>query len=135
MRRNVVALMVLVCLAVGALAFNAGAGTAERGTPLEQRVTVLEASADRQRRAIEGLREENQQQQKLIAKLLRFRTDANEQIALLTRRAARLNAQGICSGPVDNAQLQLGAEPASCGGEVAEWNASGTSLGCVPPAP
>ncbi len=135
MRRKMVALMALASLAVGALAFNAGAGTAERGTTLEQRVAVLEESADRQRRAIEGLREENQLQQKLIAKLLRFRTDANDQLAALERRTARLSGQGIYSGPVDNGQLQLGTEPAACVGEVAEWNAAGTSLGCVPPAP
>ena len=96
---------------------------------------MLEASADRQRRAIEGLREENQQQQKLIAKLLRFRTDANDHLAALERRTARLSGQGIYSGPVDNGQLQLGPEPAACAGDVAEWNAAGTSLGCVPPAP
>ncbi len=135
MLRKIVALMALLSLALGVLAFNAGAGTAERGTTLEQRVAVLEESADRQRRAIEGLREENEQQAKLIAKLLRFRTDANEQLAALERRTARLGGQGIYSGPVDNGQLQLGAEPAACVGEVAEWNAAGTSLGCVPPAP
>lgn len=127
-------LVVLASLAVGALAVNAGAHTSERGT-LEQRVAVLEESADRQRRAIEGLREENEQQQKLVAKLLRFRTDANEQLAALARRAARLSGQGIYSGPVDNGQLQLGPEPVACAGEVAEWNATGTSLGCVPPVP
>lgn len=135
MQKNIVALTVLASLMVGVLAFNAGAGSTDRGATLGQRVTALEESADRQRRAIEGLRQENEEQQKLIAKLLRFRTDANEQLALLARRAARLTAQGVYSGPVDNGQLQLGAEPASCGGEVAEWNAAGTSLGCVPPPP
>lgn len=135
MHRNIVALVALASLMVGALAFNAGAESTERGTTLEQRVTVLEESADRQRRAIEGLREESVEQQKLIAKLLRFRTDANEQLAELARRSARLSGQGVYSGPVDNGQLQLGAEPAGCGGQVAEWNAAGTALGCVPPAP
>lgn len=135
MHKNIVAMTVLASLAVAALAFNAVAGTPERGTTLEQRVTILEESADRQRRAIEGLREENVGQQKLIAKLLRFRTDANEQLAALENRPARLSGQGVYSGPVDNGQLQLGSEPAACGGEIAEWNAAGTSLGCVPPAP
>lgn len=135
MHKNIVALIMLASLAVGGLAFNAVAGTPDRGTTLEQRVTVLEESADRQRRAIEGLREESVEQQKLIAKLLRFRTDANEQLAELERRTVRLSGQGVYSGPVDNGQLQLGAEPVACGGEVAEWNAAGTSLGCGPPAP
>lgn len=135
MTRNILASAVLAGLIVGALAFNAVAGSAERGTTLEQRVTVLEESADRQRRAIEGLRQENEEQQKLIAKLLRFRTAANEQLTVLERRSGRLSGTGVYSGPVDNGQLQLGVEPASCAGEVAEWNAAGTSLGCVPPLP
>lgn len=135
MQRNIVALTVLVGLAVGLFAFNAGADTGERGASLEQRVNVLEASADRQRRAIASLRDDNQRQEKLITKLLRFRTDANRRLDRLDRHTARLDNQGVYGGPIDNGQVQLGGNPADCSGEIAEWNAAGTSLGCVPPTP
>lgn len=112
LHKNMLALVVIASLAVGALAVNAVLTPASEG-PHSGRVAVLEESAGRQRRAIEGLREEYEQQQKLVAKLLRFRTDANEQLAALARGAARLSGQGIYSGPVDNGQLQLGSEPAA----------------------
>jgi hypothetical protein len=135
MKRNGVTLVILVSLAIGVVAFHAGAGTTDRGRTLEQRVTTLEASADRQRRAIDDLRADNRQQQRLIARLLRFRADANDELARYERRTSRLNGQGVYDGPVDNGQLQLGGDPASCEGRVAEWNAVGTSLGCVPATP
>ena len=134
MHRNIASLSVLASLVIGAFAFTAFAED-RGGTSLGQRVTALEASAQRQHRAIDGLREENREQQRLIQRLLRFRTDANERIAVLERRASKLSGGGVYSGPVDNAQVQLGAEPAGCAGQVAEWNGAGTSLGCVPSTP
>jgi hypothetical protein len=97
-------------------------------------VTALEASAERQRRAIESLREENQRQQRLLRSLLRFRADANDRLEALDRRTSKLGGQGLYSGPIDNGQLELGADPVACAGQVAEWNGAGTSLGCVPSA-
>jgi hypothetical protein len=135
MQRNVVAVMVLVCLALGVFAFNAGADSAYRGGPsLEERVTRLEESADRQRRAIETLRAENAAQQQ-IQRLLRFRRDASDRLAVFDRRTVRLDARGIYGGPVDNGQIQLGDAPTNCAGRIAKWNAPGRSLGCVRPAP
>ena len=124
MHRNIASLSVLASLVIGAFAFTAFAED-RGGTSLGQRVTALEASAQRQHRAIDGLREENRD----------FRTDANERIAVLERRASKLSGGGVYSGPVDNAQVQLGAEPAGCAGQVAEWNGAGTALGCVPSTP
>jgi hypothetical protein len=140
MSRQLTALIVTAGLVVGALAFSATAedrGATERGggATLTQRVTTLEESAERQRRAIETLREDLRAQHRQIRKLLRFREQANERIAVLERRASKLTGRGVYAGPVDNGQVQLGNDPASCQGQVAEWNAAGTSLGCVPPAP
>jgi hypothetical protein len=126
---------VVATLLVGAFAFNAIAATTDRGRTLEQRVTALEASAERQRRAIESLREENQDQQPLIRHLLHFRADTNDRLDALDRRTSRLGGQGLYSGPIDNGQLELGADPVACAGQLAEWNGAGTSLGCVPTAP
>ena len=106
-----------------------------RAAGLAQRVTALEASAERQARAIDSLRAENRRQDRAIQRLLRFRTAANERIGALERRTSKLSGRGVYSGPVDNGQVQLGGDPAGCAGQVAEWNAAGTSLGCVPPAP
>ena len=135
MHKQTVGLAVIASLLVGAYAFNALAATTSRGRTLEQRVTALEASAERQRRAIESLREENQDQQQQIRRLLRFRTDTNERLQALDRRTSKLGGQGLYSGPVDNGQIELGADPVACAGQVAEWNGAGTSLGCVPSAP
>lgn len=132
MHRQTVGLAVIASLLVGALAFNALAATPGRGRTLEQRVVALEASAERQRRAIETLREESQEQQQQIRRLLRFRTDTNERLAALDRRTSKLGGQGLYSGPIDNGQIELGADPVACAGQVAEWNGAGTSLGCVP---
>lgn len=98
-------------------------------------MNVLEASADRQRRAIASLRDEIQRQQKQIATLLKFRTNANQRLDAIDRRTMRLDNRGVYGGPVDNGQVQLGDNPAQCNGEIVEWNAAGTSLGCVPPTP
>jgi hypothetical protein len=133
MSKQLTALLVLASLVIGAFAFNALAE--DRGQTLAQRVTALEASAERQRRAIENLRDENREQHRQIRRLLRFRADANERLGALERRTGKLNGRGVYGGPVDNGQVQLGADPASCQGQVAEWNGAGTSLGCVPPAP
>lgn len=133
MHRSMVALAVSAGLVIGAFAFTAVAE--DRGRTLAQRVSALEASAERQRRAIDDLREENADQQQQIKRLLRFRTEANERLAVLGRRTSKLSGRGVYSGPVDNGQVQLGGDPADCAGEVAEWNGAGTSLGCQPPAP
>jgi hypothetical protein len=135
MRRQTAASVMVATLLVGAFAFNAIATTTDRGRTLEQRVTALEASAERQRRAIESLREENQDQQQLIRHLLHFRADTNDRLDALDRRTSKLGGQGLYSGPIDNGQLELGADPVACAGQVAEWNGAGTSLGCVPTAP
>jgi hypothetical protein len=135
MRRQTAASVMVATLLVGAFAFNAIATTTDRGRTLEQRVTALEASAERQRRAIESLREENQDQQQLIRHLLHFRADTNDRLDALDRRTSRLGGQGLYSGPIDNGQLELGADPVACAGQLAEWNGAGTSLGCVPTAP
>ena len=133
MNRNAASLLVLVSLVVGVFAFEAGAdGSAQRGSTLARRVSALEDSADRQRRAIEDLRATNARQQKMIKKLLRARTEANERIARLNRRTDKLNGRGVYGGPVDNGHVQLGGDPSNCTGEIAEWNSAGTSLGCVP---
>jgi hypothetical protein len=132
MRRIMVPLVVVASLLIGSLAV--GAIAQDRGRTLAQRVSALEASAERQRRAIDSLREENAEQRRQIRRLLRFRTDTNERLAVLGRRTTKLNGHGVYSGPVDNGQVQLGSEPAECAGEIAEWNGAGTSLGCVPPA-
>jgi len=134
MQTRTVSLVALASLAIGAFSFNAGADTGERGATIAQRVSALEESADRQRRAIESLREENQQQRRQIKQLLAFRTDTNERLARLGHRTSKLNGQGVYAGPVDNGQVQLGGDPTECAGEVAEWNGAGSSLGCVPPA-
>jgi hypothetical protein len=134
MHRRTVGLAVIASVLVGAFAFNALAASTDRGSTLEQRVTALEASAERQRRAIESLREENQRQQRLLRSLLRFRADANDRLEALDRRTSKLGGQGLYSGPIDNGQLELGADPVACAGQVAEWNGAGTSLGCVPSA-
>jgi hypothetical protein len=135
MHKQTVGLVVIAGLLVGAFAFNALAASTDRGRTLEQRVTALEASAERQRRAIESMREENEDQQRMIRRLLRFRTDTNERLQALDRRTSKLGGQGIYSGPIDNGQIGLGADPVACAGQVAEWNGAGTSLGCVPAAP
>ncbi len=135
MHRTIASLVVLASLVIGAFAFSAFAEDRGGGRTLAQRVTALEASAERQARAIDSLRAENRQQDRAIQRLLRFRTAANERIAALERRTSKLSGRGVYSGPVDNGQVQLGADPAGCAGEVAEWNGAGTSLGCVPPAP
>lgn len=133
MNRNAASLLVLVSLVVGVFAFEAGAdGFAQRGSTLTRRVSALEDSADRQRRAIDDLRATNARQQKMIKKLFRARTEANERIARLNRRTDKLNGRGVYGGPVDNGQVQLGGDPSNCTGEIAEWNSAGTSLGCVP---
>lgn len=132
MAKYVASMLVVGSLVVGAFAFQAVAETTSRGQTLGQRVRALEASAERQRRAIESLRDENAQQQRQIKRLLGFRTDTNEQLTILTKRTRKLSAHGVYSGPVDNRQVQLGADPAECAGKVAEWNANGSSLGCVP---
>jgi hypothetical protein len=124
--------IVTACLLVGA--FTLGAVAEDRGgASLTQRVMALEASAERQRRAIDTLREDVREQRRKIAKLTRFRVDANERLARLERKASKLTGRGTYTGPVDNTQVQLGAEPSGCAGAVAEWNSAGTSLGCVPP--
>ncbi len=133
MSKQLTALLVLASLVIGAFAFNAVAE--DRGQTLAQRVSALEASAERQRRAIESLRDENREQHRQIRRLLRFRAEANERLGALERRTGRLNGRGVYAGPVDNGQVQLGDDPASCQGQVAEWNGAGTSLGCVLPAP
>jgi hypothetical protein len=134
MHKRTVGTAVIASVLVGAFAFNAVAVSTDRGRTLEQRVTALEASAERQRRAIESLREENQQQQ-LIRSLLRFRAETNDRLEALDRRTSKLGGRGLYSGPIDNGQLELGADPVACAGQVAEWNGAGTSLGCVPSAP
>jgi hypothetical protein len=134
MAKYLASMLVVGSLVVGAFAFQAVAETTSRWQTLGQRVRGLEASAERQRRAIESLRDENAQQQRQIRRLLGFRTDTNEQLTILTKRTRRLSARGVYSGPVDNGQVQLGADPAGCEGKVAEWNANGSALGCVPPA-
>jgi hypothetical protein len=63
MRKQTVGLVVIASLFVGAFAVDALAASTNRGRMLEQRVTALEASAERQRRAIESLREESEDQQ------------------------------------------------------------------------
>ena len=133
MRKQTVGSAVIVSLLVGGFALNALAETSTRGRTLEQRVAALEASAERQRRAIDALREDNEDQQRLIRRLFRFRNDTNERLTVLEHRTSKLGGQGLYSGPIDNGQLRLGADPAGCAGEVAEWNGVGTSLGCVPP--
>ena len=135
MPKTTASIVVLTSLVVGAFGFNAIAETTSTGRTLAQRVTSLEASAERQRRAIDSLRDENAQQQLQIRRLLAFRTDANERLATLDRRTGKLSGRGVYSGPVDNHQVQIGADPAECAGEVAKWNATGSSLGCVLPAP
>lgn len=135
MHKQTVGLVMVASLLVGAFAFNALAASTSRGRTLEQRVTALEASAERQRRAIESLREESADQQQQIRRLLRFRTDTNERLQALDRRTSKLGGQGLYSGPIDNGQIELGADPVACAGQVAEWNGAGTSLGCVPSAP
>lgn len=133
MAKYVASMLVVGSLVIGAFAFQAVAETTSRGQTLGQRVRALEASAERQRRAIESLRDENEQQQRQIKRLLGFRTDTNEQLTVLTKRTRKLSGRGVYSGPVDNRQVQLGTDPAECAGEVAKWNANGSSLGCVPP--
>jgi outer membrane murein-binding lipoprotein Lpp len=135
MHKQTVGLVVIASLLVGGFAFNALAASTSRGRTLEQRVTALEASAERQRRAIESLREESADQQQQIRRLLRFRTETNERLQALDRRTSKLGGQGLYSGPIDNGQIELGADPVACAGQVAEWNGAGTSLGCVPSAP
>jgi hypothetical protein len=135
MHKQTVGLVMVASLLVGAFTFNALAASTSRGRTLEQRVTALEASAERQRRAIESLREESADQQQQIRRLLRFRTDTNERLQALDRRTSKLGGQGLYSGPIDNGQIELGADPVACAGQVAEWNGAGTSLGCVPSAP
>jgi hypothetical protein len=135
MHKQTVGLVMVASLLVGAFTFNALAASTSRGRTLEQRVTALEASAERQRRAIESLREESADQQQQIRRLLRFRTDTNERLQALDRRTSKLGGQGLYSGPIDNGQIELGADPVACAGQVAEWNGAGTSLGCLPSAP
>jgi hypothetical protein len=135
MHKQTVGLVMVASLLVGAFTFNALAASTSRGRTLEQRVTALEASAERQRRAIESLRKESADQQQQIRRLLRFRTDTNERLQALDRRTSKLGGQGLYSGPIDNGQIELGADPVACAGQVAEWNGAGTSLGCVPSAP
>lgn len=135
MPRQLTALIVVAGLVVGAWGVAAVADDRGGGATLTQRVTALEDSAERQRRAIDSLREEQRSQRLQIRKLLRFREQANERIAALQRRTSKLSGRGVYTGRVDNGQVQLGNDPASCQGQVAEWNAAGTSLGCVAPAP
>jgi hypothetical protein len=59
-QKNLASLVVVTALVVGAFAINAVAEG--RGRTLEERVSALEESADRQRRAIDNLREENEDQ-------------------------------------------------------------------------
>ena len=136
MRRNTTSLLVLVSLVVGVFAFNAGADTTERGgSSIGERVIALEESAERQHRAIEALRRDNVRQQNQIEKLLQARTQANGKIARLLRKAEKLNENGVYGGPVDNGQIELGGDPSECAGDIAEWNSTGSSLGCVPGTP
>lgn len=135
MAKNTASLVVLASLVVGTFALNAIADTTSRGRTLAQRVEALEASAERQRRAIDSLRDESSLQQRQIRRLLGFRTDTNERLTVLERRTKRMSGRGVYSGPVDNHQVKLGADPAECAGEGAKWNATGSSLGCAPPAP
>ena len=61
--------------------------------------------------------------------------DYRRRLQALDRRTSKLGGQGLYSGPIDNGQIELGADPVACAGQVAEWNGAGTSLGCVPAAP
>jgi len=78
MHRTIASLVVLASLVIGAFAFSAFAEDRGGGRTLAQRVTALDASAERQARAIDSLRAENRQQDRAIQRLLHFRTAANE---------------------------------------------------------
>jgi uncharacterized coiled-coil protein SlyX len=133
MRRNLVLLAVIAMVGVAAFAFNAGADTVDRGRTLGQRVTELENRADRQARAIDTLQAENNKQAKRIAGLVAFREDIRRWKAHINQLTSKLNGRGVYTGPVDNGQVQVGNDPDNCGGQVAEWNDTAMSLGCVTP--
>lgn len=134
MHKNIVLLAVIASLGVGFVAINAGAQTVDRGgATLAQRVTDLEERADRQARAIGALQTENDQQDRTIDRLLEFRTNTNRWRAAINRLTSKLHGRGIYSGPVDNGQVQVGGSPNGCEGQVAKWNDTAKSLGCVTP--
>jgi uncharacterized coiled-coil protein SlyX len=133
-----VAWMVLVVVMVGGYYVAANAQTESRSalTQLRKRVTTLEIRADRQRRAIVDLRNENAAQGAKLANhderlvvLENFRNNTNAWIVILDKRTADLDAQGDYAGPVR--ANQVGS--ASCFAVDAVWNASG-GLDC-PAAP
>lgn len=134
MRKNIVVLGVIAMVGVSAVAFNAGAETVDRGgATLAQRVAELEHRADRQARAIDALQAENTRQQKLITVLLKFRTQIERWKVRINRATSKLNGHGVYRGPVDNSQVQVGHDPQGCEGQVARWNDTARSLGCVSP--
>jgi hypothetical protein len=133
MRKNFVLLAVIAMVGVAAFAFNAGADTVDRGGTLGQRVTELENRADRQARAIDTLQAQNRRQGKMIAGLLAFRKDIRDWKGHINELTSKLNGHGVYTGPVDNGQVQVGNDPDNCGGQIAEWNDTAMSLGCVTP--
>jgi hypothetical protein len=134
MRKNIVLLAVIASLGVGFVAINAGAEPVDRGgATLAQRVADLEERADRQAQAISALQNENDQQDRQINQLLAFRTNTNHWRTAINRLTSKLHGRGIYSGPVDNGQVQIGADPNGCEGQVAKWNDTAKSLGCVTP--
>jgi hypothetical protein len=133
MRKNIVLLAVIASLGVGFVAINAGAETVDRGGALAQRVAELEDRADRQAQAIGTLQNENDQQEHKIHQLLAFRTSTNRWRTAINRLTSKLHGHGVYSGPVDNGQVQVGSDPNGCEGQVAKWNDTAQSLGCVTP--
>jgi hypothetical protein len=134
MRKNIVLLAVIASLGVGFVAINAGAEPVDRGgATLAQRVAELEDRADRQAQAIGTLQNENDQQARQIKGLLAFRTNTNRWRTAINRLTSKLHGRGVYSGPVDNGQVQVGSSPRGCEGQVAKWNDTAKSLGCVTP--
>ncbi|HEY6568078.1 MAG TPA: hypothetical protein VI341_11240 [Actinomycetota bacterium] len=134
MRKNIVLLAVIASLGVGFVAMNAGAETVDRGgATLSQRVDDLEQRVDKQARAIAALRAADVRQDRTIDRLLEFRTSTNRWRAAINRLTSKLHGQGVYTGPVDNGQVQVGRKPEGCEGQVAKWNETAKSLGCVSP--
>ena len=130
MRRYLAALSIAAVLSAGT--FAAATAEVDDMGPLAQlrrRVTTLEIRADRQRRALAGLRAENAGQQDAIELLLTFRINTNNSISLLFNRTSKLDDAGEYGGPVRANQVSTTA----CTDGDAIWE--NNNLGCREPTP
>ncbi len=121
--RKYVPWVLVVALMTASFAGWATANTEAAGplASLRRRVTTLEIRADRQRRAIVTLREQNVALADRIEVLEAFRVNTNAWIDYLSKRVTKLDVNGDYNGPVKANQVSS----AACQNVDAVWNATG----------